>query len=168
MRLFCGIFNFDRYFRVIDEAVIQETTWQSGVYKTRAVLLWDLENIPYSYFPKVKLSLKFAPERSFIITTNPIKNSKLVSMQKNGFEVLVAHKTDSDTKIKKVYKILKDYDEFVFVTSDSDFTDIGKKILSQGKKLTWIMQDANKKRITMKINITDKNLKLITLSKFEL
>jgi len=89
-------------------------------------------------------------------------------MQRNGFEVLVSHKTDSDTKIKNVYKILKDYDEFVFVTSDSDFTDIGKKILSQGKKLTWVMQDANKKRIAMKMNITDKNLKLITLSKFEL
>ncbi|MDD2651635.1 MAG: hypothetical protein PHX44_01125 [Sulfurimonas sp.] len=37
MKLFCGIFNFDRYFRIVDEA------------------------------------LKFATERSFIITTNPIK-----------------------------------------------------------------------------------------------
>ncbi len=163
-----SFFHFESCFKRVDEAVIKEVTWQSGIFKEKSVLLWDLENIPYSYFSKLKLSLKFAPERSFIITTNPIKHSKLISMQRNGFEVLVSHKTDSDTKIKNVYKILKDYDEFVFVTSDSDFTDIGKKILSQGKKLTWVMQDANKKRIAMKMNITDKNLKLITLSKFEL
>lgn len=168
MRLFCGIFNFDRYFRVVDEAAIKEATWQSGVYKERTVLLWDLENIPYSYFDKIKDSLKFAPERSFIITTNPIKHSKLISMHKNGFEVLVAHKSDSDTKIKSVYRVLKEYEEFIFVSSDGDFADIGKKILSQGKKLTWIMQDANKKRIIMKMNITDKNLKIMTLSSFEL
>lgn len=163
-----SFFNIDGYFKVVDEDVVKETTWQSGVYKERTVLLWDLENIPYSNFDKIKNSLKFAPERSFIITTNPIKHSKLISMHKNGFEVLVAHKSDSDTKIKKVYKILKEYNEFVFITSDGDFADIGKKILFQGKKLTWIMQDANKKRIVMKMNITDKNLKIMTLSSFEL
>lgn len=168
MKLFCGIFNFDRYFRVVDEAVIKDVTWHSGIYKEKTVLLWDLENIAYSSFAKIKKALKFAPERSFIITTNPIKHSKLISMQKNGFEVLVAHKSDSDAKIKSVYRILKEYEEFIFVSSDSDFTDIAKKILSNGKKLTWIMQDANKKRIVMKMNITDKNLKIITLSKFEL
>lgn len=127
-----------------------------------------MENIPYSHLPKIKKALKFAPERSFIITTNPIKHSKLISMQKNGFEVLVAHKSDSDTKIKSVYRILNEYDEFIFVSSDSDFVDIAKKILSERKKLTWIMQDANKKRIAMKMNLCDKNLKLITLSRFEL
>lgn len=163
-----SFFSLENYFKIVDEDVIKEVTWQSGIYKERTVLLWDLENIAYSSFSQIKKALKFAPERSFIITTNPIKNSKLISMHKNGFEVLMAHKTDSDTKIKKVYEILKDYDAFVFITSDSDFVDIGKKILAQGKKLIWIMQDANKKRIAMKINLSDKNLRIITLSKFEL
>ncbi len=163
-----SFFCFENYFQTVDEDVIKEVTWGSGNYREKAVLLWDLENIPYSHLPQVKQSLKFAPERSFIITTNPIKHSKLISMQKNGFEVLVAHKSDSDAKIKSVYRILKEYDEFIFISSDSDFVDIGKKILSERKKLIWIMQDANKKRIAMKMNLCDKNLKLITLSRFEL
>ncbi|MCK9454744.1 hypothetical protein [Sulfurimonas sp.] len=163
-----SFFCFESYFQAVDEDVIKEVTWGSGNYREKAVLLWDLENIPYSHLPQVKQSLKFAPERSFIITTNPIKHSKLISMQKNGFEVLVAHKSDSDAKIKSVYRILKEYDEFIFISSDSDFVDIGKKILFERKKLTWIMQDANKKRIAMKMNLCDKNLKLITLSRFEL
>lgn len=163
-----SVFDIDRYFRVINEEVIKDATWGSGVYKAKTVLLWDLENIPYSNFAQVKKALKFAPERSFIITKQNIKNSKFASMQREGFEVLVAHKNDSDTKIKQVYNILKEYEEFVFISSDSDFVDITKKILSQRKKLTWIMQDANKKRILMKINLSDKNLKLLTLSRFEL
>lgn len=166
--IFSQIFDFDKYFRVIDEEAIKEATWGSGVYKEKAVLLWDLENISYHYFEKVKKLLRFAPERSFIVTTHAIQASKLISMQREGFEILTAHKTDSDTKIKSVYNILKDYNEFVFISSDSDFIDIAKKVLSQDKKLTWIMQDVNKKRIIMKMDISDKNLKLITLSRFEL
>jgi hypothetical protein len=163
-----SFFCFENYFQAVDEDVIKEVTWGSGNYREKAVLLWDLENIPYSHLPKVKQSLKFAPERSFIISTQTINPSKLKSMHREGFEVLRAHKSDSDTKIKSVYRILKEYDEFIFISSDSDFVDIGKKILSECKKLTWIMQDANKKRIAMKMNLCDKNLKLITLSKFEL
>ena len=161
-------FHFENYFKVVDEEVIKETTWGSGNYKERTVLLWDLENISYRYFEKVKKLLRFAPERSFIVTTQAIEASKLISMQKDGFEILRAHKTDSDTKIKNVYNILKDYDAFVFISSDSDFIDIGKKVLSQGKKLIWVIQDANKKRIMMKMEISHKKLKLITLSRFEL
>ncbi|MDQ1268528.1 MAG: hypothetical protein QG560_1171 [Campylobacterota bacterium] len=167
--MFCfKIFDFDKYFRVVDEDTIKEVTWGSGVYKDKSVLLWDLENITYNYFTKVKQLLRFAPERSFIITTQEIKASKLKSMQIDGFEVLTAHKTDSDAKIKNIYKILKGYDEFVLISSDSDFVDIGKKILTDGKKLTWIMSDVNKKRIIMKMDISHKNLKFITLSRFEL
>lgn len=163
-----SFFCFENYFQIVNGDVIQKITWGSGNYREKAVLLWDLENIPYSHLPKVKQSLKFAPERSFIISTQTINLSKLKSMNREGFEVLRAHKSDSDSKIKSVYRILKEYDEFIFISSDSDFVDIGKKILSERKKLTWIMQDANKKRIAMKMNQCDKNLKLITLSRFEL
>lgn len=163
-----SFFNINGYFKVVDEDVVKDTIWQSGVYKERILLLWDLENIPYSYFSKIKNSLEFAPERLFVITSNSIKYSNLISIKKDGFEVLVAHKIDSEIKIKKVYKLLKEYSEFVFITSDSDFTDLGKKILSEGKKLTWVMQDANKKHIVMKMNIADKNLRFMTLGNLEL
>lgn len=163
-----SFFNIDGYFKVVDEDIVKNTTWQSGVYKERILLLLDLENIPYSYFPKIKSSLKFAHECLFVITYIPIKYSNLISIKKDGFEVLVAHKIDSDIKIKKIYKLLKEYNEFVFITSDSDLTDIGKKILSEGKKLTWVMQDANKKHIVMKMNIADENLRFMTLGNLEL
>lgn len=119
-----SFFCFENYFQAVDEDVIKEVTWGSGNYREKALLLWDLENIPYSHLPKVKQSLKFAPERSFIISTQTINPSKLKSMHREGFEVLWAHKSDSDTKIKSVYRILKEYDEFIFISSDSDFVDI--------------------------------------------
>ena len=95
-------FHFENYFKIIDKEVIKETTWGSGNFQERTVLLWDLENISYRYFEKVKKLLRFAPERSFIVTTQAIEASKLISMQREGFEILRAHKKDSDTKIKNV------------------------------------------------------------------
>ena len=156
--------NLDKLFKKVDRNTVTQITWGTGVLKDNSILLWDLENIPYKRFEKIKNHLRFATEKAYIITKLKINEKNYKAMKRSGFEVLDKHKTDSDTKIKNIYKILKDYDEFVFISSDSDFVDIGKKILSQKKKLTWIVSEDSKKRVMMKMNIADKNLRLVAIS----
>lgn len=159
-----NLLNLNTLYKQVDKNILDNITWGTGVLKDRSVLLWDLENISYKRFHKIKKHLRFATERAFIVTMQEIGTKKLKSMHKHGFEILTKHKTDSDTKIKNIYKILKDYDEFVFISSDSDFVDIGMKVLTQKKKLTWIVSDCSKKRIIMKMNLADENLRIVTIS----
>lgn len=159
-----NLLNLNTRYKLINQHIVNNITWDTGVLKDKSVLLWDLENIAYGRFNMIKKYLRFATEKAFIVTTHVIGKKKLKSMSNRGFELLNKHKTDSDTKIKNIYKILKDYDEFVFISSDSDFVDIGKSILAQKKKLTWIVSESSKKRIIMKMNIADKNLRIIVIN----
>lgn len=159
------LFDFEHYFLHVNAEVVNRLTWGKGKLKPNTLLLWDLENIPFAYFELIKTKLSFAPQKAFIITKHNLSQQSIEHMQNNGFEVFNKHKTDSDTKIKQIYKMLNLYEEFVIVSSDADFISMGKSIIKQNKPLTWIMRDIHKKRVIMKINLTAPKLKLITLSK---
>jgi phage pi2 protein 07 len=165
MKSLFKIFRFERYFFHVNQKVIDRLTWGRGSLRPKTLLLWDLENVPFAYFEAIKKKLAFAPEKAFIITKQNLSEKTVRFMEQNGFEIFTKHKTDSDTKIKNIYKILNLYEEFVIVSSDSDFIPMGKQILAQRKKLTWIMRDIHKKRVLMKINLTSPTLRLVTLTK---
>lgn len=157
------IFDFHRYFLHVNEPIIQRLTWGYGTLKPRTLLLWDLENIPFGYFHQIRQKLRFAPERAFMITKQNLSAKSIQKMERNGFEIFSQHSSDSDTKIKNIYKILSGYEEFIFVTSDTDFVGIAKKVLAQKKPLTWVMRDRQKKGIVMKMNIANPLFKIITV-----
>ncbi|MGE4511736.1 MAG: NYN domain-containing protein [Sulfurimonadaceae bacterium] len=165
MKILFNIFRFERRFFHVNKKVIDRLTWGRGSLKPKTLLLWDLENVPFAYFGAIKKKLPYAPEKAFIITKQNLRKKTLRFMEQNGFEIFTKHKTDSDTKIKNITAVLNLYEEFVIVSSDADFIPMGKKILAQNKKLTWIMRDIHKKRVLMKINLTSPTLRLVTLSK---
>lgn len=98
-----------------------------------------------------------------MITKQNLSAKSIQKMERNGFEIFSQHSSDSDTKIKNIYKILSGYEEFIFVTSDTDFVGIAKKVLAQKKPLIWVMRDRQKKGIVMKMNIANPLFKIITV-----
>ncbi len=153
--------NKQKHFKLITAT---EYLWDNKPIKEKSVLLWDLENIPFNRLNDIKRLAKYTPEELYVVTTAPISMKQRVLIEKNQFKILDAHKTIADDKIIAIMKLYTNRANMILISSDSDFVqEVTNYIISN--KLHWIVTDAVKKAIVMRVNISNPNLTISTLSK---
>jgi len=163
-------FKFIEYilspFGLKDDAVNEITQdmylWNNKPIKPKSVLLWDLENIPFNRLDDIKKLAKYTPEELYIITLHPLADKTRAKIQREQFKILDAHKTISDDKIISIMKLYNTRPDMILISSDSDFVREAKRYLKNGK-LHWIVTDAAKKAIIMRVDISNINLTISTL-----
>lgn len=136
--------------------------WNNKPINKQTLLLWDLENISFSYFQRIKELVKFTPEKTYLFSKQNYSEKNRKIFNDNNMQLFNIYHEDADTKLLNVLKLHECYQSVILVSSDSDFVGAIKKYL-KNHKVQWIMDDNNKKRICMKIKLDDKNLSLNVL-----
>jgi predicted nuclease of predicted toxin-antitoxin system len=136
--------------------------WNKKPMLPHSILVWDLENISYKNLKTIKNRVAYSPEKLYIVTKQKLSKRNRLKMEMEGFKILDLHSGISDEKIISVMDVYSMYSNMILISSDSDFVSVAKRYLKKSN-LQWIMNDRNKKRILMKMNITDKNLKITTI-----
>lgn len=154
-----SIMNFTEIFEEIDTSKL---LWNKKPILYHSILVWDLENIPFKRLPEIKRAAAYSPEKLYVITKQNLSEKNKLKIQKEGFKIFDLHNGISDEKIINIMKIYSMYANMILVSSDSDFVNAAK-IYLKNNKLQWIINDKNKKRILMKMDITNKNLKITTI-----
>jgi len=152
--------NLENSFKIIQ---IEDYFWNKKPIKENSILVWDLENIPFSRLNAIKKLVKYTPEKLYVVTRQKLSIKLKKQIEKEQFKILDLHQSISDTKIIKVMKLYGLYSNMVLISSDSDFVESAKKFIKKSH-LQWIMIDSNKKRIIMKMDISHKKLTISTIS----
>lgn len=130
----------------------------------KATLIWDLENISIKYIDIIlnRLSIYEKCNKLAISKAN-IKDSSKKKLNDNNIRFIQCNQI-ADKFILDTLKITSETtSEYIIITSDSDFCEISKELSFKGKKITWFLSEKQKKRIIMKNDITDSNIKYIVL-----
>ena len=154
--------NFMRYNDLFTKVDISKLLWNKKPMLPHSILVWDLENISYKNLKMIKEKVAYSPEKLYIVTRQKISEKNRLKMETEGFKILDLHRGISDDKIISVMDVYSMYSNMILISSDSDFVSVAKRYL-KNSNLQWIMNDRNKKRILMKMNLTDKNLKITTI-----
>ena len=160
MTYFTSVFSNRRVTSVISSQTI---LWKNKPIVDNSILLWDLENIPFNRLNNIKKIVKYTPQDLYVITKQNLGEKLRSKINKEQFKILDAHKSISDDKIISIMKLYTKRTHMILISSDSDFVREANKYI-KNNKLQWIILDANKKAIIMKIDISNKNLTLSTLS----
>lgn len=159
MKLF-KLNNYDQMFSSVD---LNKLYFGHKPVRKNSILLWDLENIPFSKLKEIKRVSKFTPDKLYVITKQKLGEKKRNWIESNYFKILDKHKTISDDKLIRVLKMHMLYEHLIIVSSDSDFVNSVKRFLDQNNSVQWILTDVNKKRIIMNMDISNPRLKFSTI-----
>ena len=159
---FTKLFNLKRYSSLLRPVDVSKLLWNKKPMQEHSILVWDLENISFKNLEVIKSKAAYSPEKLYVVTKQRISAKKRVKIEEEGFKILDLHKNISDQKIIDVMKLYSLYPNMILISSDSDFVN-SVKVYVQKNKLQWIMKDSNKKRILMKMDISNKNLKISTI-----
>ena len=154
--------NFMRYDDLFIRVDISKFLWNKKPILSHSILVWDLENISYKNLKTIKNKVTYSPEKLYIVTKQKLSKRNRFKMEMEGFKILDLHKSISDEKIISVMNLYSMYSNMILISSDSDFVSVAKRYL-KNNNLQWIMNDKNKKRILMKMDITEKNLRITTI-----
>ncbi|MEA3384364.1 MAG: NYN domain-containing protein [Campylobacterota bacterium] len=126
----------------------------------KSVMLWDIENIPYKHFQYFEKFFKYTPENVFVVSKQTLGQKAKNFLDKKGFSYIQAT-TIADDKIIKFLKIKNfNNNDFIVLSSDSDFAPIVKQLLDAHKKVQVITNNANNKRLLMNLPLTHKNIEI--------
>jgi len=125
-------------------------------------LIWDLENISMKFTNQIFKQLPYTPEHAIVVTKQKLNFKKLKYLMWRLFTIEDTHKTISDDKIKE---LIRKYNpkELILISSDSDFSPTVNSMLKKNKKVYWVFLDKTKSRLLMKTDISNSNLKLISI-----
>lgn len=149
----------------VDNTISKDTIlWNNKEIKDKSVLLWDLENIPFSRLEEIKKIAKYTPDELYVVTTQALGETLREKITSEHFKILDDHKTISDTKIISIMRLYKDRENMILISSDSDFA---KEVNNYIKKhrLQWIVTNYNKKAVIMRVNLASTNLSISTLNR---
>jgi len=156
------ICNFEQMFSSVDKNKLYFCDKQM---KKKSILLWDLENIPFSKLNQIKKISTCTPEKLYVVTKQQLGEKKKNLIESNYFKILDKHKTISDDKLIRVLKMHTLYDYLIIISSDSDFVNSVKKFLECGNSVQWIVEETKMKRILMKMDISNPKLKFSVIQR---
>jgi len=159
-KLLGNIFIREDTFKLISPTMY---LWNMKPIQKNSILLWDFENISFKKLEQIKKLVRYTPEEMYIVTKQPLGTKLIYKTAKEHFKILNAHKTISDDKIIQMIKLFKKRSHMILISSDSDFVKVVEQY-TKANKLHWIIEDKNKKAIMMYVDLTNKNLKISTLS----
>lgn len=136
--------------------------WNNKPIKDKSVLLWDLENIPFSRLDDVKQIVKYTPQDLYVITRQKLSNNTRIKIEREHFRIFDEHKTISDDKILSIMKLYGSRPNMILISSDSDFAKEVNKYV-KNNKLQWIVAERNKNAVIMRANIGNMNLTISPL-----
>lgn len=133
--------------------------WHGKALLKGSFLVCDLENIGIRNMESIKRLAKFTPERVYAICKETPHGDKLALLQQEGFILFEHYPKSADEKIMALIKVHQGCTHLILVSSDSDFVPVVTEYL-KGHHVQWILSDATKKRVYMKVNLTHPRLSL--------
>ena len=148
--------------RAISQELENLMLWNNKPILKNSLLVWDVENISIKQLPSIKRLAKFTPQKCFAISKVPRDALKAAILLKEGFNLYISYPYVSDDAIIDFIDTHHHCASLIFISSDSDFVPVINRFLHK-HSVQWIMQDCNKKRICMYINLSHPRLKLSTI-----
>jgi len=136
--------------------------WNNKPILKNSLLVWDVENISIKALSSIKHLAKFTPQKCFAISKVPLDELKAAILLKEGFNLYISYPYVSDDAIIDFIDTHHHGSSLIFISSDSDFVPVINRFLHK-HSVQWIMQDCNKKRICMYINLSHPRLTLSSL-----
>ena len=135
--------------------------WNDKLLLRHSFLVWDVENISVKCFDSIKALVKFTPEKLYAISKKVLSPSVLGFFEENGFVLFENYPGSADEKIMKLIAMHQGCTHLILISSDSDFVPSVHRFLEY-HHVQWIINDANKKRICMRVNLSHTRLTLST------
>ena len=124
------------------------------------LIIWDVENIPYSHFEYIEKFINFIPESVFIVSQQNLSKKEQDFFESKGFSCIVSNEI-ADLKIIDMIKSNQErFNNLVLVSSDSDFTPIIKEMVNLRKNVFSVSNHYINKRLRMKLPLGKSNLKV--------
>ena len=136
--------------------------WNDKALLKGSFLVWDFENIGISFFEAIKACVAFTPEKLYLMCKHPISTQNRALLEARGFILFENYPGSADEKIIDLIKVHQGCTHLILISSDSDFVPAVHRYL-ENHHVQWIMNDCNKKRICMKINLAHPRLKITTI-----
>lgn len=144
------------------EYLDEQELWNNKPLLKNSLFVWDVENIPVNSLDTIKRLAKFTPQKRYAISKKPLLREWAMLLTKEGFTLFEHYPLSADAKIIHLIDTHHLCSHLILVSSDSDFVPVVKRFLEK-HPVQWIMQDENKKRICMYINLTHPKLTLSTI-----
>lgn len=128
-----------------------------------SLVIWDVENISLRYIEQIKHLAKFTPHKRYALSKMPLSQKQERLLAQEGFTLFEHYPLRVDEKIVALIHRHQLYTHLMLISSDSDFVPSVKRFLVKNS-VQWIMQDENKKRICMYMNLTHPRLTLSTFA----
>ena len=135
--------------------------WNDKPLLRHSFLVWDVENISVKCFDSIKALVKFTPEKLYAISKKVLSPSVLGFFEEHGFVLFENYPGSADEKIMKLIHMHQGCTHLILISSDSDFVPSVHRFLEH-HYVQWIINDANKKRICMRVNLSHARLTLST------
>ena len=135
--------------------------WNDKPLLRHSFLVWDVENISVKCFDSIKALVKFTPEKLYAISKKALSLNNLRFFEEHGFVLFENYPGSADEKIMKLIAMHQGCTHLILISSDSDFVPSVHRFLEH-HHVQWIINDANKKRICMRVNLSHTRLILST------
>ena len=135
--------------------------WNDKPLLRHSFLVWDVENISVKCFDSIKALVKFTPEKLYAISKKVLSPSVIGFFEEHGFVLFEKYPGSADEKIMKLIAMHQGCTHLILISSDSDFVPSVHRFLEY-HHVQWIINDANKKRICMRVNLSHTRLTLST------
>ena len=135
--------------------------WNDKPLLRHSFLVWDVENISVKCFDSIKALVKFTPEKLYAISKKALRLNNLRFFEEHGFVLFENYPGSADEKIMKLIAMHQGCTHLILISSDSDFVPSVHRFLEH-HYVQWIINDANKKRICMRVNLSHTRLILST------
>lgn len=135
--------------------------WNDKPLLRNSFLVWDVENVSVRCFEAIKALVKFTPEKLYAISKRPLPSYALSLFEEQGFVLFENYPESADKKIMDLIGVHQGCTHLILISSDSDFVPCVHRFLVH-HDVHWIMNDANKKGICMRVNLSHARLRLST------
>lgn len=136
--------------------------WENKPLLENSLVVWDSDNISICALETIKHLAKFTPHKRYIVSHKPLAEEKEALLRKEGFTIIVSSPYSTDARIIALIDNHHHSTSLILISSDGDFVPVVKRFLEK-HPMQWIMQDCNKKRICMNINLAHPKLTLSTM-----
>lgn len=135
--------------------------WNQKPLVKDSFVVWDVENISTLFLETIKQMASFTPHKRFALSKRPLSPKQEARLRKEGFTLFEHYPSSADAKIVRIIDSHHLCSALMLISSDGDFVPVIKRFLVK-RPVQWILQDENKKRICMLIDLSHPRLTLST------
>ena len=133
---------------------VSTPVWENKPLLENSLLVWDSDNISVSALDMIQHLAKITPHKRYAISKKPLSKDNEARLLKEGFIILASYPHPTDATIVQLIDSYHHHSSYlIFISSDGDFIPVINRFLHT-HPVQWMMQDCNKKRICMYINLT--------------